>query len=164
MSYKHKTPVRVHSTRWQCSASVLQAEGNEVAAITLVAQFTLLWCFIEGLGTFILVKYFACFAMMLKTWIKKNSDSGLNGMKFFHPIFLFNLLDSKEVEILKGMLVFVSFGFSKTKNANNTVAKLFLKRFEDNWVYLFSDCSCRWKILAPFSSRLKSNVIAETVH
>lgn len=73
-------------------------------------------------------------------------------MKFLNPIFIFNLSNSKEVEILKGMLVLASFGFNKTKNINNTVAKLFLKMFEDDSV-LFSSCSCHWKI---FSSRLKS--------
>lgn len=76
-------------------------------------------------------------------------------MKFLNPIFIFNLSDSKEVEILKGMLVLASFGFNKTKNINNTVAKLFLKMFEDDSV-LFSSCSCHWKIFSPFSSRLKS--------
>lgn len=43
------------------SLSVLQAEGNEVAAVILFAQFALLWCFTGGLGTFTLVQLFCMF-------------------------------------------------------------------------------------------------------
>lgn len=53
-------------------------------------------------------------------------------MKFSHPIFIFKLSDSKEVKILKGMLVLVFFGFNKTKNVNNIEEQLFFKMFEDD--------------------------------
>lgn len=116
---------------------------------------------LKSLEHSLLYKYFVCFVMMLKTWNKRNSDSGLNWMKFSHPIFIFNLSDSNEVKILKGMLVLFMFGFNETKNINNIVAQHFLKMFEDDWIYLFSSCSWCWKIFAPFSSRLKSGMIAK---
>lgn len=40
-------------------------------------------------------------------------------MRFSHPIFICNLSETKEVEILKGTLVLFSFGFNKTKNVKN---------------------------------------------
>lgn len=126
-----------------------------------LAQFALLWSLLGGLEHSLLYKYFVCFVMVLKAWNKKKYDSCLNWMKFSHPIFIFNPAHSKEVEILRGMLVLFSFGFNKTENANNTVAQLFLKRFEHDWVYLFSSCSWRWKVFALFSSRLKSSMEAK---
>lgn len=48
-------------------------------------------------------------------------------MRFLHPIFICNLSETKEVEILKGMFVLFSFGFNKTKNVKNILKNILSK-------------------------------------
>jgi len=48
-------------------------------------------------------------------------------MRFSHPICIFNLSETEEVEILQGMPVLYSFGFNKRKNVKNILENILSK-------------------------------------